>query len=448
MWPMIPSVQSLVEVLAPAFTQPTLFTCCGLLLGLLMCPGKPTLLRVAQCARPRAVPDLSGRHDLDCYYNFFERSSWRPLDLARRLAVLLLTRLNITGTITLLVDDTLLHKHGKSVFGLGWFRDAVASTKKRVATAPGHNWVVLAVAWCLPSTTMPVLAFPLLARLHQVGQQSQGQLAAQMIRAVVAWYPGRRFVLCGDGGYSCCELLLDLPYQVHYVGRVRCDAALYDPKVPPQPAGKPGRKPQKGPRLANPKQAALLASRRAKGYAWESVRVRVYGRDRDLLATSYRAVWPEVLGLRSILVVVVRDPLGHLEDTYLFTTKLQASLSWVISKFAWRWSIEVLFRSSKQVLQIEAPQHWCSSSVEKVAPWMWAMHSVLMVWYVTAGRPTQEACEVRQRMSAWDSEWSLRNMLGVFRRVQLNCTFDTRSASRADLVQMVQTLKNWVNMAA
>jgi hypothetical protein len=43
----------------------------------------------------------------------------------------------------------LAHKTGKGVWGLGWFRDAVASTRKRVATAPGHNWVVLAIAFCV-----------------------------------------------------------------------------------------------------------------------------------------------------------------------------------------------------------------------------------------------------------------------------------------------------------
>src|SRR5437764_3695355 len=35
---------------------------------------------------------------------------------------------------------TTLFRSGKSVWGLGWWRDAVASTKKRVATASGHNW--------------------------------------------------------------------------------------------------------------------------------------------------------------------------------------------------------------------------------------------------------------------------------------------------------------------
>ena len=75
-----------------------------------------------------------------------------------------------------------------------------------------------------------------------------------------------------------------------------------------------------------------------------------------------------------------------MQDAYLFTTDRQARVEWVITQFAWRWSIEVLFRASKQVLQIEAPQHYCQQSVRKVAPWVWCMQSVIMVWYLTEGR--------------------------------------------------------------
>ena len=79
---------------------------------------------------------------------------------------------------------------------------------------------------------------------------------------------------------------------------------------------------------------------------------RVLGSQRTLLAVSYQAVWPRVLGLVPIRVVVVRDPEGRMDDVYLFTTDLGASLVWVIEQFSWRWSIEVLFRASKQVMQI------------------------------------------------------------------------------------------------
>src|SRR6266567_310562 len=191
MWVMIASLRPLVEDLRPAFTLPSFTSACDLLLSWVMCLGKHTLRRVAQTRTPDTVPDHSRRHRLDTTYNFFERSAWSASHLARCVAVLVRTRLQLVGRITLLIDDTLAHKRGQSVWGLGWFRDAVASTRKRVATASGHNGVVLAVAVCLPETGIPMLALPLLARLHRAGkdQPSCVDLAGEMLAGVLNWFP-------------------------------------------------------------------------------------------------------------------------------------------------------------------------------------------------------------------------------------------------------------------
>jgi hypothetical protein len=450
---MIASLEPIVDVLAPAFTKPARATCNLLLLCWVMCLRKKTLARVGENAHPEQPPDHSRRHALDGFYNFFERSSWTPADLARRVGVLILSKLRFTGCVTLLVDDTLLHKAGKSVWGLGWFRDAVASTRKRVATAPGHNWVVLAIAFNNPITGSPILALPLLARLHLPGkdQPSCPALAREMLESVLEWFPGRDFTLVGDGAYASKALLAGLPDRVRFVGRMRGDAAVFDPRVPVPPKKKRGPKAKKGPRLPSPKEAAGKADRKRTDigpWLWEAVLVCVYGKERPLKALCYEALWWHVLGARPVKVVAVRDPSGAMDDIYLFTTDLKASVNWVIVQFAWRWSIEVLFRASKQTLEIEAPQHWCQESVEKVAPWVWSIQSVIMVWYLTGGRELPEAIEARQRLGEWDSEWSLRHMVQVLRSAVLNTAFETNSANAEELAQMVETLKSWGNMAA
>jgi hypothetical protein len=347
----------------------------------------------------------------------------------------------------------LAHKRGKKVWGMGWWRDAVASTKKRVATASGHNWVVLAVAYCLPGSNRPLLALPLLARLHLPGkgQPSCPVLAKAMLAEVLGWFPKHTFTLVADGAYACKELLRDLDERVAFVGRMRGDACVYDPHVPKAKKGQRGPKAKKGPQLPKPKEAAAKADRKRTGvgaWLWRPVEVVLYGESRRLSVVSYQAVWPRVLGLRPIQVVVARDPERRLRDCYLFTTDLQARAAWVLTQFAWRWAIEVLFRSSKQVLDIEAPQQWSRESVEKVAPWVWSMQSVIMVWYLTAGQTTPEAAELREAMGDWDSEWSLRHMLQVLRRAILNATINPNSADHAKLTEMVKTLKNWANLAA
>jgi hypothetical protein len=453
MWPMIASLEPLVQALAPAFTQPSFRTHCQLLLGWVLCLGQHRLCRVADTAHPEQLRDHSQRHGLDTASNFFERSAWTPKALAYRVAVLMVTTLKLCGALTLLVDDTLTHKRGKKVWGLGWFRDAVASTRKRTATASGHNWVVVAVAVCLPFTAVPILALPLLVRLHRPGkaQPSCPQLAREMLAEVLGWFPGRRFTLVGDGAYASRALLAELDERVTFVGRLRGDAALYDPHVPEAPKGKRGPKAQKGPRLPSPKQAAAKADRKrtATGdWLWQEVRVTAYGRRRTLQALAYEALWPRVLGLRPVQVVVVRDPEGRLEDGYLFTTDLQASAAWVITQFAWRWAIEVLFRASKQVLEIEGPQHYSREAVEKVAPWVWSLQSVVMVWYLSAGRELPEAQELREALGEWDSEWSLRHMLAVLRRATLNAAIEPMSGEPSELPKLIEALKNCVNLAA
>jgi hypothetical protein len=452
MWPMIPSLDAVVQALAPAFSQPSFHTHCQLLLGWVLCLGRHRLCRVADTAQPQTLRDHSQRHGLDTTYNFFARSGWPVSGLAYRVAVLLLTRLRLSGVLTLLVDDTLAHKRGKQVWGLGWFRDAVASTRKRTATASGHNWVVVAVAVCLPGTKAPILALPLLARLHRPGKAhpSCPQVARALLAEVLAWFPTRRFTLVGDGAYASKALLADLDERVTFVGRLRGDAAVYDPRLPKTKKGQRGRKAQKGPRLPSPKAAAAKADRKRSAtgdWWWQEVTVTAYGAERVLRAVAYQAVWPRVLGLRPVRVVVVRDPQGKLDDAYLFTTDLQAGVAWVITQFAWRWSIEVLFRASKQVLDIEGPQHYSQAAVEKVAPWVWSLQSVVMVWYLTAGRELPEAEELRNVMGAWDSEWSLRHMVAVLRRATLNALIKPKSAEPTELLKLLEALKNCVNLA-
>ena len=85
--------------------------------------------------------------------------------------------------------------------------------------------------------------------------------------------------------------------------------------------------------------------------------------------------------------------------------------------------------------------------MSKLAPWVWSMQSVMMVWYLTAGRDLPAAADWRARLGEWDSEWSLRHMVRVLRSVILDATIDPNSGDEAQVREMVETLKNWVNLA-
>ena len=452
MFTSIPSLDSVLQCLLPVFTQPSFQTHIKVLLGWVMCLGKRTEYGVFQTIQADTPISRKRRHPFDRFYNFFSRSAWTVQGLAREVAVAIVVRLNPRGLLYLVVDDTLLHKRGKHVHGLGWFRDAVASTAKRVATASGNHWVVVGLAIRIP-TTHKIYCLPIHAKLHLAGkkQKSEATLAKEMLEDILAWFPDRKLVFIGDGAYSANNLLADLDPRVTYVGVMRSDAAIYDPIPPKQPKSKRGRKPGKGPRLPNPKEIMKKAGRNRSGrgpWAWQTIEATAYGVTRQLQVISFQALWPKVMGLVPILVVLVRDPEGRFEDKYLFTTDLHADLSWVISAFSKRWSIEVAFKSSKQVMKIQAPQHWCQQSVEKLSPWVWLMQSVISLWYITEGRKLPAARVARQCFGKWDTEWSLAHMLRILRRAILEQTINRESATKADLYQLLNDLENYLNLAA
>src|ERR1700694_5054340 len=164
MWTMIPSLQSLVHDLQSGFTDASWVSHGQLLLGWVMCSGSHTLYHVAQMIQADTEVSRAQRHPFDRFYNFFSRSAWSVVNLGQQLAIDAVVRLKILGPLYLVVDDTLLHKRGKHVFALGWFRDAVASTRKRVAPASGNNWVVMGLAIPIPLTGC-FLCLPLAFRL-------------------------------------------------------------------------------------------------------------------------------------------------------------------------------------------------------------------------------------------------------------------------------------------
>jgi hypothetical protein len=447
----VPSLDGILQWLQPVFTQPSFQTQVEVLLGWVMCLGKRSEYAVFETIEAPTPVSRVQRHPFDRFYNFFSRSAWTIHDLAHQVAEATVVGLNPRGLLYLVVDDTLLHKRGKHVYGLGWFRDAVASTAKRVATASGNHWVVVALAIPIPGTSK-IYCLPIHAMLHLAGktEKSEATSAKEMLQDILRWFPDRKLIFIGDGAYSAKNLLGDLDPHVTYVGVMRADAALYNPVVPKQPKSKRGPKPRKGPRLPSPKEIVKQADgnfREQGPWSWQTIKAQAYGVTRTLQVLSFLAVWPKVRGLVPILVVLVRDPRGKFEDKYLFTSDVDAELSWVISTFSRRWSIEVAFKASKQTMKIQSPQHWCQQSIEKLSPWVWLMQSVISLWYITEGRKLPHARAARRRFGDWDTEWSLAHMLRILRAEILADAINPKSPTKADVQQLLYALENYLHLA-
>jgi hypothetical protein len=117
-------------------------------------------------------------------------------------------------------------------------------------------------------------------------------------------------------------------------------------------------------------------------------------------------------------------------------------------QYAKRTSIEPCFKDSKQVMQIDKPQHWCRESIEKLAPWVWIAQTLLSLWYLTEGRHSDEAEEARELMNGvWGTEWSIRHAMEIFRRASIRPKIASISHREDDLRGFVDTLGNYLYLA-
>jgi hypothetical protein len=125
-----------------------------------------------------------------------------------------------------------------------------------------------------------------------------------------------------DGGFAALALALAcVDSQVPRVARLRLDAALYHPPVPPPP-GKRGRKPLKGQRQRSLKVWAARADT-----PWEEREVDWYGGERKALWVFPRTALWYTPGQAPVAIrfVLVRDPEGKLSEAAFLCTALLAT---------------------------------------------------------------------------------------------------------------------------
>ena len=359
--------ERILAVYASCFTRPSFELFCELTSAWILCPGRRTVTRMIGLLEPRA------RRAHDAYHRFLRRGAWSLSDLWPILARGLAAACAPTGSIPLDLDDTLFHKTGRCIAGAGIFRDAVRSTGKSVVYALGLNLVVLTLRVIPPWGAEP-LGLPICVRLYRKGGPSHLDLAAQMLRAVAAWFPDRGFALCCDGAYASLAGWR-LP-RTQVTSRMRRDAALYE--LPPRRRKpKRGRPAKKGKRLPTPQE---LARRSRKG--WTRVQVDQRGHKVERLVLSRKVLWYQVCPDACVLLVIVRDPAGKQPDDFFFTTDLESAPAAVAGQCAGRWSIEDTFRNVKQLLGGEDPQTWKRRGPERAASLSLWLYAATWSWYL------------------------------------------------------------------
>jgi hypothetical protein len=386
--------------------------------------------------RRRFVTDLifssgcvrKGHHSR--YHRFFSKSAWEMDMLCFALAKLLITAFAPTGTIYLAVDDTLCRKRGLTVYGTGMHHDPLISSRAKPLVSWGHDWVTLTLIVVGPFwAPSKVWSLPIGFRLYRNRQgltkgkkgkkaktrkpdpnhRTRPELAVELISLIAGWFSQRTFVVSGDSAYGGASVLKKLPANVDLISHVHPKGALYDPPPAPVP-GKRGCHAKKGRRL--PGMAAWADDRR---HPWKTLKFDQFGLHATLLVKTRKALYYKSGGSRLLLIVLVRDAEGKRPDQMFYGTRLDWSARSILSTYAGRWSIEVTFENSKQLLGFEDAANRKEKAVRRTAPMALVLFSLIVTWFHQFGHR-----HLRFPDRPWyrkKSEPSFADMLTTLRRL-------------------------------
>jgi hypothetical protein len=433
--------RSLADLLAGfrcCFTAPTFRTFTALLAGFLAQPGLHTVTGMLCGARLQQAWHHARAH------RFFSHARWSADQLGLVLLELILAVLVPAGApVRLVVDDTLMRRSGRKVFGAAWHHDPLAPGRHRIAWA--NSWVVLGVLVDLPFVPHRPVCLPILARLWQPKRTcGRLDLAVELAKLVCGQLDGRRVELLVDGAYAGKQLR-QLPRQVTVCCRLRADARLHR-LPPPRRPGTRGRPRSKGERLPDlTRLAGMVTTPFALHQATR------YGHDGIAAIACFTCLWPSVFGTRPVQVVLVRAPEAPDGfDLALVTTDLAATPVELVERYATRWSVEVCFREARQDAGVGQARNRTRLAVQRTVPFGLVCYSLAIVWYTRhADHPADLAA--RRAHAPWYQTKiapSAADMLAKLRRVLIAAQYRQGQAPAPTLPEILEVQAAWAASGA
>ena len=249
-------VRALLEGFSTEFTATVWDRFRDLLIAAILVRGRRTIWRLIQFLDERSSGHFSS------YHRVFSHRRWSSWALARKLAMAVVERFVPEGILQLVGDDTVSQHRGENVYGKGCHRDAVRSSQGHLVHRWGHKWVVLALRIKLPVASRS-WALPLLVALYRTPEESKKQgikhktppeLMQGLLATFLRWFPTRKCVFAGDGGFATHKLLrFAARHSQHLtlVSKIVPDAVLHAPP-PERKPGQQGRPRTVGARLPSP----------------------------------------------------------------------------------------------------------------------------------------------------------------------------------------------------
>jgi len=247
--------------------------------------------------------------------------------------------------------------------------------------------------WALP--VMTVLS-PSERYYQQRGRTAKTVLerSVQMLKVLRRWLPNQPVVVVGDSAYAALDFLSSLQsLTLTFVTRLRLDAALYEPAPPYSGRGRPRKKGQRLPTLAQ-----VLHD---PNTLWTTVSLPWYdGQLREMQITSACAVWfhfgKPPLPIRWVLV---RDPQGEYPPVGLLCTDPTADPLSIVAWFVQRWQLEVTFEEARRHLGVETQRQWSDKAIARTTPLLLGLFS----WVTLLAHAffTKHPSSFQPRQAAW-----------------------------------------------
>lgn len=378
-----PSLLASLEAFRPCFRQEVFGVFRLMTAAWVVCLGRHTISRVRQTTGRSATQSHCPA------YRLFSEAAWNWDELGRILLVKLLCAFVPGSRVWLVIDDTLCHKRGASVAFGGVFLDAVLSSKRHKVFRFGTNWVTLGLVVQLPFRADRSFCLNVLWRVaakrgkaKAAPHKTKPQLAREMLESAASWLPGRRLVVLADRAYVGKALLRGLPDAAAAIGPIHKKAAL----TKPLPEGYKGRR-KIGDALTTPAEA--FADGR---WAWQGLLLRHPKGEKELqVKVIGPCCWYASAGQRPLSVVLVRDPQGQWRDEALLCGDPDLSAGEVVLGYLRRWSVEVAYCESKQMLGFHDPKVYSERAVSRAHPMAWFVGCLVVLWYAEVGHNEPQA---------------------------------------------------------
>jgi hypothetical protein len=207
-------------------------------------------------------------------------------------------------------------------------------------------------------------------------------IAASMLRLLAACHSGRRIHVVADAAYHG-KALRNLPATCTFTTRLPACCTPWPRRAPVDAAAPRSRAPAWArPRDGRPR---ILPSSR-------------YQRAGTVRLAEVTCLWYGSFHTQTVRVKWLRDDdtdTGY--DLALVTTDLTTPAPDLITRYAWRWSIEVTFAEARDLLGVGQARNRTRAAVERTVPFGLYCYTVPVIWYALHGHHPGDAADHRER---------------------------------------------------